>query len=110
MADFGPVPNREGPRLHPYNPNGTPEIEYIDEIGKGAHAHVFKVEIDGKTFALKVFKNQLVDADWVTPHTEEFDNVDTELLTAQWHPFNAECCAYARLKEAEKEHLVVRCH
>lgn len=110
MADLPLVPDCEGPRLHPYNRKGTDEIEFIDEVGHGAHAHVFKVRIDGKIYALKVFLNQLVTADWVTPRPDEWDNIDNELLTAQWHPFNAECRAYARLKEARKEHLAVRCH
>lgn len=110
MVDLPPVPDCEGPRLNPYNPKGTPEIEFIDEVGKGAHAHVFKVRIEGKVFALKVFMNQLIGADWVTPHADQWDNVDDKLLTAQWHPFNAECRAYGRLCETGKERLAVRCH
>ncbi|KAI3394429.1 hypothetical protein diail_2679 [Diaporthe ilicicola] len=110
MSDLRPVPDCEGPRLHPYSLKGTPEIEFIDEIGKGAHGYVFKVKIDGKILALKVFMNQLLSGDWITPEAEQWENVDEKLLTAQWHPFNAECRAYARLKEAGKEQLAVRCH
>lgn len=36
--------------------------------------------------------------------------VDIEKLTNHWHPFNAECRAYARLKEVGKENLAVQCH
>lgn len=110
MPALPPVPDCEGPKLHPYQPEGAPEISFLELIGQGAHGKVFKVQIDGKILALKVFNLQFVDAAWLTADEEEWDKVDEELLTAQWHPFHAECRAYARLKEAKKEHLAVRCH
>lgn len=110
MPVLPPVPDCEGPKLHPYQPDGTPEISFLELIGQGAHGNVFKVQIDGKILALKVFKYQHVDSDWLTMADDEWEKVDTELLTAQWHPFHAECRAYARLKEAKKEDLAIRCY
>lgn len=110
MPDLPPVPDCEGPQLQPYQSSGTPEITFLEELGRGAHGHVFKVQIDGKVFALKVFNHQIVNTDWLTMDPDEACKVDEKLLTAQWHPFNAECRAYARLKEAKKEHVAVRCH
>lgn len=113
MPDLPPIPDCDGPQLQPYQSSGTPEITFLEEIGKGAHGHVFKVQIDGHIFALKVFNYQLIDSDWITIDPEEAPKIDEQmvkLLTAQWHPFNAECRAYARLKEVDAEHVAVRCY
>lgn len=113
MYSLPPVPDCEGPKLRPYQSHGTPEITFLNQIGKGAHGHVFKVQIDGNVFALKVFNFQIPDTDWLTMDEEEVSKIDQKmlrLLGAQWHPFHAECRAYGRLKEARKEHLAVRCH
>ncbi|KAJ4412865.1 hypothetical protein N0V82_008716 [Gnomoniopsis sp. IMI 355080] len=113
MRGLPPLPDCEGPQLHPYQSSGTPEITFLEEIGVGAHGHVFKVRIEGKIFALKVFHYQLPDSDWLTMDPDEVHKIDEKmesLLTAQWHPFNAECRAYGRLKETKKEHLAARCY
>lgn len=110
MPTLSPLPDCEGPKLHPYKADGTPNISFLDLIGQGAHGFVFKVEIDGRIFALKVFKRLIVYHDWLTANEELWDKVDLPLLTAQWRPFHAECRAYARLKEAQKEHLAARCY
>lgn len=113
MYSLPPVPDCEGPKLRPFQSHGTPEITFLTEIGKGAHAHVFKVQIDGRIFALKVFNFQIIDTDWLTMDQEEASKIDEKmvrLLGAQWHPFHAECRAYGRLKEARKEHLAIPCH
>lgn len=54
MPDFVPLPECEGPRLQPYNAKHAPDIDFLEHIGQGVHAHVFKVKIDGKIFALKI--------------------------------------------------------
>lgn len=110
MPDLPPVPDCEGPQLYPYQPNGTANIVFLEEIGKGLRGCVFKVQIDGKLFALKVFYYQLTDETWVTMKEEYFSKVDAKLVEAQCLPFHTECRAYARLKETAKEQLAVRCH
>lgn len=113
MPNLPPVPDCEGPQLHPYQSHGTSGVTFLSEIGKGAHGHVFKVQIDGNFFALKVFNFQSLDTDWLTMDPGEVNKVDEKmisLLDAQWHPFHAECRAYGRLKEAGKEHLAVGCY
>lgn len=113
MYNLPPVPDCEGPQLQSYQFHGIPEVTFLSEIGKGAHGHVFKVQIHGKLLALKVFNFQCLDTDWLTMDQEEVNKIDEKmisLLDAQWHPFHAECRAYGRLKEAGKEHLAVGCY
>lgn len=112
MANQPLIPRCEPPHLQPYNHDGTADITFLEKVGAGLHSHVFKVQIDDRVFALKVFNLNILFSDWIIPTSPDGPepDVDVELLTAQWHPFNAECRAYARLKEAEKEHLAVRCH
>lgn len=52
-----PLPVAEGPRLHPfpaYQDGKTPDIEFLEHLGTGAAAHVFKARIAGQIYALKV--------------------------------------------------------
>lgn len=52
MTDFPQVP---GPKVKQFeSPNGLVKIHFIHHIGKGIHAHVWKVQIDGNIYALKI--------------------------------------------------------
>ncbi|ETS84399.1 hypothetical protein PFICI_02424 [Pestalotiopsis fici W106-1] len=114
--ELPPIP---GPKLGPFqSPNGNAgrlEIEFLNELGTGAHSIVWKVKIDGTLFALKLFKrgkyyNHL---DWYErPHDEDMEklNLDHDKLNFQCLPFFSECRAYGRLKETKNEHLAAKCY
>ena len=52
MSVFPKVP---GPKLKPFqSPSVTPNIKFIERLGKGVHGHVWKVQIDGSIYAMKI--------------------------------------------------------
>lgn len=128
-----PLPEVEGPRLPPFPNHHT--IEFLQYLGYGLTAHVFKARINGQIYALKVvrifktssrsilachapvthnasrqFKYEKIYSYWIKVSDEYRDKVDLDLLTAHMHPFYSECRAYGRLKELGKEHLAARCY
>ncbi|KAI9695495.1 MAG: hypothetical protein M1820_008597 [Bogoriella megaspora] len=73
------------------------------EEDSGGHGHVFEVDIDGDSFALKIFKffqipvaRQKLGPIWS-------ERVDDKTLTFQYDPFFAECRAYGRINEHRQE-------
>ncbi|KAK8133677.1 hypothetical protein PG984_005689 [Apiospora sp. TS-2023a] len=96
-----------GPKLHKFDTDGEPlVVDFLEELGEGIHAHVWKVRINGGFYALKLFTNAQ-DAPPVP--------LRQKLLTeaAQWpyfHAFPNEYRAFARLKEFGQEHLAVKCY
>lgn len=59
IAPAGPLPQVPGPKLAPFTPTASAEIEFIEELslGKNKDSHVWEVEIDGKPFALKMVRS-----------------------------------------------------
>lgn len=53
-ADLIPLPQCDGPKLKPFNFQGPQKIEFLEYLGEGLHAHVFKVKILGHIYALKL--------------------------------------------------------
>jgi hypothetical protein len=54
-ADLVPLPLCDGPKLPPFDfGDGPQDIEFLDYLGQGLHAHVFKVRIFGREYALKL--------------------------------------------------------
>lgn len=55
-ADLVPLPTCDGPKLGPFvvPGHGPLEIEFLDYLGRGAHAHVFKIKIAEQVYALKL--------------------------------------------------------
>ncbi|KAI0471071.1 kinetochore Sim4 complex subunit Fta2 [Xylariaceae sp. FL0804] len=102
------LPNIPGPKLKPFgSETGQPvEIEFIRHVGKGAHAHVWKVRLNGEVYALKmfIFGKCYMRPSFYGIHIDEADQDN------YMHPFNCEARAYARLQEVGKEHLVIPCH
>ncbi|EGX88245.1 hypothetical protein CCM_08288 [Cordyceps militaris CM01] len=111
-ADLTPLPLCPGPTLPPFDFKGWQDIEFLEYLGDGAHAHVFKVRLLGKIYALKLFRF-IFDEDWPSPAEERGDLIeDAELLKPFYHyaePFSAECRAFGRLRESGYEDLAVRC-
>jgi len=54
VEDLVPLPQCEGPRLPAFDFKGPQEIKFLDYLGEGAHSHVFKVDIQGCEYALKL--------------------------------------------------------
>ena len=53
-ADLVPLPLCDGPKLEPFVFTGPQKIKFLEHIGEGLHSHVFKVEIQGRIYALKL--------------------------------------------------------
>lgn len=58
-ADLVPLPNIPGPKLKPFDFGGPQNIEFLEDIGEGRDAMVFKVRILGHVYALKVVSTAL---------------------------------------------------
>ncbi|OTA61609.1 hypothetical protein K449DRAFT_406042 [Hypoxylon sp. EC38] len=107
-ADLVPLPRCEGPKLEPFEFNGPQRIDFLEYIGEGLHAHVFKVKIQEKVYALKLFRF-VYEEDWRSPlsYTEDVKIITTFANYSE--PFNCECRAYGRLQEAGYEDLATKC-
>ncbi|KAJ9130230.1 Kinetochore complex Sim4 subunit Fta2 [Pleurostoma richardsiae] len=109
-ADLVPLPRCDGPKLKPFDFQGTQTIEFLEHVGEGLHAHVFKVQILGQIYALKLFRF-VYDYDWLGPASDT-DPDDRALMSAFYNyaePFSCECRAFGRLHEAGHEELAVGC-
>ncbi|KID93299.1 hypothetical protein MAJ_10732, partial [Metarhizium majus ARSEF 297] len=115
-ADLVPLPLVDGPKLPPFNFQGPQAIKFIEHIGEGLHAHVFKVEILGQLYALKLFRF-VNDFDWDGPPVPETDDYDEneylELYSALYNyaePFTCECRAFGRIQESGHETVALKCY
>ncbi|KAK8094849.1 hypothetical protein PG997_001534 [Apiospora hydei] len=97
------------PRLHPFDTGGEPLVlDFIESLGSGVHAHVWKVRINGELYALKMFTNQQdIPPLPLRLRDEYLDEADE---WPHFHAFPNECRAFARLKEFGQEHLAVPCY
>ena len=71
-ADLVPLPNCDGPKLKPFNFQGPQKIEFLEYLGEGLHAHVFKVKILAQIYALKLVGGTL--------HMRIFDHLESKVL------------------------------
>ncbi|OAP60928.1 hypothetical protein AYL99_05930 [Fonsecaea erecta] len=109
-ADLVPLPRCDGPKLKPFNFKGSQEIEFLEYLGEGLHAHVFKVKIELQIYALKLFRFPY-DEDWLGPEAHTKPD-DLEAMSAFYNysePFSCECRAFGRLQEDGYEELAVKC-
>jgi hypothetical protein len=56
-ADLVPLPLCNGPKLKPFDFQGPQKMEFLGHLGEGMHAHVFKVKILERVYALKIVSN-----------------------------------------------------
>ncbi|EFY84239.1 hypothetical protein MAC_09717 [Metarhizium acridum CQMa 102] len=108
--DLVPLPQCPGPKLKPFDFLGPQKIDFLEYLGQGLHSFVFKVEILGNIYALKLFRFDYV-REWIGP-AETFDQSDTTALNTIYNyaePFNCECRSFGRLQEAGYEELSVKC-
>ncbi|KAF7538350.1 hypothetical protein G7054_g2948 [Neopestalotiopsis clavispora] len=107
LLEMEGLPNAPGPKLMPFIPNGTPyTLEFIKLLGSGEHGHVWKVAINGETYALKMFR---FDDRFTPTRYWHVDLPDKDQRLWQY-AFNCECRAYARLKEVKKEFIAIPCY
>ncbi|KID83196.1 hypothetical protein MAJ_11326, partial [Metarhizium majus ARSEF 297] len=109
-ADLVPLPQCLGPKLKPFDFLGPQKINFLEYLGQGLHSFVFKVEILGHIYALKLFRFDYVD-EWIGT-AETFDKNDTIALNVMYNyseAFNCECRSFGRLQEAGYEELAVKC-
>ncbi|KAI0137802.1 kinetochore Sim4 complex subunit FTA2-domain-containing protein [Hypoxylon sp. NC0597] len=110
-SDLVPLPHCDGPKLKPFPFKGPQKITFLEYLGKGLHAHVVKIEIQGQIYALKLFTFPY-NHYWLGP-TDDFDIEDVEAMSILYNysePFNCECRAFGRLQEAGCEDLAVKCY
>ncbi|KAI1387201.1 kinetochore Sim4 complex subunit FTA2-domain-containing protein [Hypoxylon trugodes] len=108
-TDLVPLPRWYGPKLEPFKFQGSQEIEFLELIGSGLHSSVFKVRIEGKIYALKMFR--FADTfDWKRRPPEDCNQQVWNHWQYCSEPFNCECRAYGRLREAGYEDLVTKCY
>ncbi|XP_044720119.1 kinetochore sim4 complex subunit FTA2 domain-containing protein [Hirsutella rhossiliensis] len=116
------LPPCHGPKLHPSaltNASITWK-DMLDDYSEpySGHseimAHDFKVEIESKHYALKVFMPYDISYDYHQFYTAGIRCTEEEL---EWHvmPFYSECRAYGRIKQAQDRRLLphqvaVPCH
>ncbi|KAJ0106766.1 hypothetical protein J7T55_001290 [Diaporthe amygdali] len=83
-----PLAQIAGPQLAPFRGTATADIEFEHFLGsdKDLDSKVWRVCIDGETYALKI---------------EYIDYLD---------PFHCECRAYGRLKQEDRQDLAIRAH
>lgn len=55
-ADLVPLPLCPGPKLAAFDFQGPQDIEFLEYLGEGLHAHVLKVKIKGQEYALKLVR------------------------------------------------------
>lgn len=56
VEDLVPLPQCEGPKLPAFDFKGPQEIKFLDLLGEGQHSYVFKVDILGCEYALKLVR------------------------------------------------------
>ncbi|KAF5679777.1 hypothetical protein FHETE_668 [Fusarium heterosporum] len=125
-----PLPDYPGPKLECFTDDITKHnFKVLDYLGGGCHSQVYKFEIDGKIYAVKLFNYDGTQTPtyrmWAfgeDPIDEDEDDepmqagkdgfsqstIDSLLLDST--SFHCECRAYGRLKELNREHLAVKAY
>ncbi|KAK4242952.1 kinetochore Sim4 complex subunit FTA2-domain-containing protein [Corynascus novoguineensis] len=109
-----PLPRVPGPKLTPFTSDAQVHIEFVEFLGRenDVDSLVWKVKINGAGhFALKVFYFRR----WEFLRDNQAANLTSPLAHPQLYvdyfdPFNCECRAYDRLKDAKREDLAVKAH
>ncbi|KAI1355928.1 kinetochore Sim4 complex subunit FTA2-domain-containing protein [Xylaria sp. FL0043] len=87
-------------------------VKFLRQVGEGGDSWVWKVNIDGGVYALKMFKPYT--AQYIYPmQLERFRELGIEDETAVFHaldPFANECRAYGRLEETNNASIGVACY
>ena len=60
-TDLVPQPHCDGPKLRPFDFQGPQKIEFLEHLGDGLHAIVFKVKILEQIYALKLVSKATIN-------------------------------------------------
>ncbi|KAI0888814.1 kinetochore Sim4 complex subunit FTA2-domain-containing protein [Annulohypoxylon maeteangense] len=96
-----------GPKLRAF-PNRRPKIQWLQQLERspgselGSQGYVFRVKIDSRIYALKVFKFfKPSDAKYLLSPVRA-KKVSDEIAAFHVDPFYAECRAYGRIQKQEE--------
>ncbi|KAI1264442.1 kinetochore Sim4 complex subunit FTA2-domain-containing protein [Xylariaceae sp. FL1019] len=105
------LPDLPGPRIPPFsNTNHSLKIVFLQRLGIGGDATVWKIEIDQQVYALKIFGfGNFLYYESKVPKILQENGVTSELIHPYRDPFTSECRAFGRLQETNNEHLAVKC-
>ncbi|RWA06075.1 hypothetical protein EKO27_g9031 [Xylaria grammica] len=108
------LPPVNGPNIGPFKYFGPKlNIKFIVELGDSEYACVWKVDIGGVIYALKLFKREITIED-IDPsrrkQLEERDDIDENEILQSLDPFSNECRAYGRLEEVKKTNIGAACY
>ncbi|KAL1888651.1 hypothetical protein Sste5346_009443 [Sporothrix stenoceras] len=90
---------------------GPQQIEFLDYLGQGLHAHVVKARIKNQEYALKLFRFGY-DEEWYGPGQMGYneDRAKPTMFAQYSEDFNCECRAFGRLQESSHAGLAVACY
>lgn len=121
------LPTKDPPHLQrfPHHDGAIEFVSLLSDENPGSHSHVFDVVIEGKHYALKmasstgglfcsrlIFLSRQFKFYDVAEHEQELgDRVNRDTIVAHLDPFFAECRAYGRIEEKQRNGKVaVRCY
>jgi hypothetical protein len=124
---FDELPRIKGPKLRRFKDGHYKRIEYLELLGRSDHSYVFRVQIDGEPYALKIVRLGTSTTCWKTDCCQFrfFDlgetlamldpagrsRVSWEDIEGQKDPFYAECRAYGRIEsKPRKQPIAIACH
>lgn len=101
----------QGPKLGKFKDGKHKKVQFVKGLGSGAHSHVWKVKIDSRVYALKMFRHIRAEEENAASAAKlERLGIDLQLLNDQLTPFNCEARAYGRLKETGNEDIAWKCY
>ncbi|KAF4995386.1 hypothetical protein FGRMN_5170 [Fusarium graminum] len=130
MPTMKPLPDYPGPKLECFTDDITKhDFKVLELLGGGCHSNVYKVEIDGKIYAVKLFNYHGTqtptyhlwafgedrideDEDWepLKAGKDGLSQSTVDSLLLDSTSFHCECRVYGRLKELNREHLAVKAY
>ncbi|KAK2599738.1 hypothetical protein N8I77_011468 [Diaporthe amygdali] len=112
-----PLPQIAGPQLAPFRGTATADIEFEHFLGSDndLDSKVWRVCIDGKTYALKINWEYLEVTTGAAILPVQLDPLRRPELTPQEYidyldPFHCGCRVYGRLKQENRQDLAIRAH
>ncbi|KAF5650106.1 uncharacterized protein FTJAE_671 [Fusarium tjaetaba] len=131
MPRSKPLPDCEGPKLECFLDDiTTDDFKILGYLGGGCHSNVFKAQIHGEVYAIKIFSDyptkepsfmfsafenfpETDPNDWeiepVVPN-DELSQSTIDSLRLHATSFYNECRVFGRLKELDREHLAIKAY
>ncbi|KAI0154528.1 kinetochore Sim4 complex subunit FTA2-domain-containing protein [Xylariaceae sp. FL1272] len=105
------LPDLPGPKISPFSTNNALlRITFLQRLGVGGDATVWKIEIERQVYALKIFGfGSFLFYKSKIPKILQENGVTSELIHPYRDPFTSECRAFGRLQEANNENLAIKC-